>query len=119
MKIILSRFTGIITQGLEYSELYKNKKSYVKKKNSQLSISPSTFYCILMIKNPLCVLGHFSHAQLFVTLRTVACQVPLSVGFFSKNTGMGCMSFSREFSWPRDGTLVSYVSCIGKWVLYH
>ena len=32
MKIILSRFTGIITQGLEYSELYKNKKSYVKKK---------------------------------------------------------------------------------------
>lgn len=28
MKIILSRFTGINTQGLEYSELYKNKKSY-------------------------------------------------------------------------------------------
>ena len=40
MKIILSRFAGINTQGLEYSELYKNKKSYInnKKKNSQLSV---------------------------------------------------------------------------------
>ena len=25
----------------------------------------------------------------------------------------------RGFSWPRDQTLVSYVSCIGTWVLYH
>lgn len=32
MKIILSRFAGINTQGLEYSELYKNKKSYTNKK---------------------------------------------------------------------------------------
>ena len=27
--------------------------------------------------------------------------------------------FSRESSWPRDLTCVSYVSCIGKQVLYH
>ena len=25
----------------------------------------------------------------------------------------------RGSSWPRDGTRVSYVSCIGRWVLYH
>ena len=26
---------------------------------------------------------------------------------------------SRRSSWPRDQTCVSYVSCIGRWVLYH
>ena len=28
-----------------------------------------------------CVLSHFSHVRLFVTLWTVACQAPLSMGF--------------------------------------
>ena len=27
--------------------------------------------------------------------------------------------FSRGSFWPRDRTRVSYVSCIGRWVLYH
>ena len=29
------------------------------------------------------------------------------------------ISFSREFSWPRDQTHVSWVSYIGRWILYH
>ena len=29
------------------------------------------------------------------------------------------MSFSRGSSRPRDQTLISFVSCIGRWVLYH
>ena len=29
------------------------------------------------------------------------------------------MSSSRGSSWPRDQTHVSYVSCLGRWVLYH
>ena len=29
------------------------------------------------------------------------------------------VSFSRGSSWPRDQTCVSYVSCTGRWVLYH
>ena len=29
------------------------------------------------------------------------------------------MPFSRASSQPRDQTLVSYISCIGRWVLYH
>ena len=29
------------------------------------------------------------------------------------------ISYSRASSWPRDWTYVSYVLCIGKWVLYH
>ena len=31
--------------------------------------------------NPVCVLSHFSHVQLFVTPWTIACQAPLSMGF--------------------------------------
>ena len=29
------------------------------------------------------------------------------------------MPSSRRSSWPRDQTYISYVSCIGRWVLYH
>ena len=29
------------------------------------------------------------------------------------------MPFSRGSFWPRDQTLISFVSCIGRWVLYH
>ena len=35
----------------------------------------------------------------------------------SKNIpGVGCHSYSRRFSWPRDWTCIS---CIGRWILYH
>ena len=36
-----------------------------------------------------CMLSRFSHARLFVTLRIAAHQAPQSVGFYSKNTGVG------------------------------
>ena len=29
------------------------------------------------------------------------------------------ISFSRGSSQPRDGTHISYISCIGKWILYY
>ena len=38
----------------------------------------------------LLLLNHVSCVQLFVTPCTAACQAPLSMGFSSKNTGMGC-----------------------------
>ena len=38
----------------------------------------------------------------FTTLWTVACQVPLSMRFFSKNTGLGTISTSRGSSQPMD-----------------
>ena len=37
-----------------------------------------------------CVPNHFSCVWLLVTLWTVACQIPLSIGFPSMNTGVGC-----------------------------
>ena len=33
--------------------------------------------------------------------------------------GWVSMTSSRGSSWPRDQTHISYISCIGRWVLYH
>ena len=38
----------------------------------------------------LCMLSHFYHARLFVTLWTVARQAPLSMEFFRQDTGVSC-----------------------------
>ena len=55
-----------------------------------------------------CILSCFSHVQLFVTLWTVACQTPLSMGFSSKNTGVGCHALlqSRAHSKPQNLKLI-------------
>ena len=47
---------------------------------------------------------------LFVIQWIVACQAPLSMGFFSKNTGVGSHPFSRGSSWLRNRTGVSCVA---------
>ena len=39
--------------------------------------------------------------------------------FPGKNTGVGCISYSRGSSWPRDETCISCVFCIGRGILYH
>ena len=36
------------------------------------------------------IVKSLSHVQLFATPQTVVCQTPPSVGFFGKNTGVGC-----------------------------
>ena len=66
------------------------------------------------------VLSHFSHVQLFVTLQTIALQAPLSMGIVqARMLEWVAMPSSRGSSWSRDQTCISYVSCIGRWVLYH
>ena len=63
---------------------------------------------------PLCawVLSHFSRVLLFVTLWTVACQAPLSMGIlWSRILEQVAISFSRGSSQPRDRTCISCVSC--------
>ena len=61
------------------------------------------------------VLGCFSGVHLSATPWTVAHQVPLSVEYSSKNTGVSC---HRGASPLRDWTRVSWVSCIGRQILY-
>ena len=66
-----------------------------------------------------CRLSRFSCVQLFATLWTVAGQVPLSMGFSRHEywSGLPCPTSRGSFR-PKDQTSVSYVSCIGRWVLY-
>ena len=66
------------------------------------------------------LLGHFSCAWLSATLWTIVCQAPLSMGFSRQEywNGLPCPP-PGESSWPRDWTHISYVSCIGRQVLYH
>ena len=71
-------------------------------------------------------LSCFCHVWLLVILWTVTCPAPLSMGFFRQEYWSG-LRFSLkggpggipEPSWPRDQTHISYVSCIGRQVLYH
>ena len=60
------------------------------------------------------VLSHFSRVQLFAILWTIVCQAPLSMDPPGKNTGWVAISFSRGSSRLRDGTRISYISCIGR-----
>ena len=68
-----------------------------------------------------CVLICFSCIWLFVTL-LMDRSLPGSSGhgiLQARIPEWVAMPSSRESSWPRDPTCVSYVSCIGKQVLYH
>ena len=58
--------------------------------------------------------------RLFATPWTVAHQAPLSMGILqARILEWVVLPSSRGFSWPRDWTFISYVSCISRWVLYH
>ena len=50
------------------------------------------YWYLLLLLVQASVLSRFSHVRLFATLWTVACQVPLSIRFSGKNTGLGCHS---------------------------
>ena len=68
-----------------------------------------------------CMLSHFSRVWLFATPWTVTRQTLLSIGFSRQKywSGLSCPSSGNL---PNPGlawTCVSYVSCIGRWVLYH
>ena len=66
-----------------------------------------------------CVLSCFSRVWLFAAQWTVARQAPLSMGILqARILEWVAMSSCRGSSPPRDRTCVSYISCIGRWVLY-
>ena len=65
------------------------------------------------ISGCVCVLSHFSRVWLFATLWTVAQQAPLSVGFSSKNTGVGCHALLQGI-FPTQGLNLS-LFCLLHW----
>ena len=63
-----------------------------------------------------CLLSCFSHVWLFETQWTTS----LVRGILhARVLEWVAISSSGGSSWPRDQTQVSYVSCSGRWVLYH
>ena len=61
----------------------------------------------------------FHSVWLFVTPCTVARQALLSMDSPSKNTAVGCHALLQEIFLTQGLNQISYVSCIGRQVLYH
>ena len=67
-----------------------------------------------------CMLRCFSRVWFFATLWIVAGQAPLSTEILqARILAWVAMLSSMGSSWPRDRTRISYVSHIGRRVLYH
>ena len=60
-----------------------------------------------------CILSHFSCVLLFVTLWTVACQTPLSMGFSRQNIGGSCCALLQGI-FPTQGSSL-YLLCLLHW----
>ena len=60
-----------------------------------------------------------SHTWFFVIPWTVACQASLSMEFSRQEYWRGCHLFLQGSSWIMEQTCVSFVSCIGRKILYH
>ena len=66
-----------------------------------------------------CMLSCFSHVPLFATLWTIAHQAPLSMGMLQVRTaGVGCCALLQGIFQTQDQIGISYISCIGRQVLY-
>ena len=57
---------------------------------------------LYIIMQVACLLSLFSHGRLFATPWTVAHQALCAWDSPGKNTGVGCMPYSRGSSQPRD-----------------
>ena len=66
-----------------------------------------------------CMLNYFHCVRLCVTLQTYPARLLCPWDSPGKNIGVSAISSSRGFSRLRNWTCVSYISCIGRWVLYH
>ena len=66
------------------------------------------------------VLGRFSGVRLCATPWTVAHQAPLSVGFSRREywSGLPCTP-PGNLPYPGMEPSPSYISCLGRWALYH
>ena len=90
------------------------KRLYIKNVPFYLRGKKFIFYMCV------CVLSCFSHVRFFATLSTTALQAPLSMWILQASV-LECIAVpsSRRSSQSREQTHVSYISWIGRCVLYH
>ena len=76
--------------------------------------------CTVSVWHCICVhIQSLSCVRLFATPRTVASQAPLSIGVSKQeHWSEFATSSSRGSSWPRNRSGISWVSCIGRRILY-
>ena len=88
-------------------------------KNTYQDVSSSRCYMHIYIRTHVQTKS-FSRVRLFATLWTVSLQAPLSMGFSRQEhwSGLPC---PPPGIFPTQGLNLhlTYVSCIGRWVLYH
>ena len=72
------------------------KSLWKRKSRERLGTEPLQVHAFIHAQLP-------SHVQLFVTPKTIACQAPLQMRFFSKNTGAGC-HFLFQGIFPTHGS---------------
>ena len=89
---------------LEVREIKMRPKNLANITDSKVLLNMFSFCCVWL-------LSHFSHAWLFATLWTAACQAPLSVGILqARILEWVAIPFSRGSSQPRDRTQVSCIA---------
>ena len=71
-------------------------------------------HALVLLRVHVWMLSRFSRVWLFATSWTVAHRAPLSMG-----QPWACRALLQGIFPNRDGTGISYISCIGRWVLYH
>ena len=67
------------------------------------------------VESVVCIVSRFSRVRLFATLWIVAWEAPLTMGFSSKNTGVGWHALLLGIFLIQGSNAVSFVSCIGRW----
>ena len=88
------------------------------------TLQTGTFHSLAQAGVPpaavLCCASSFGHVRLFVTLWAIARQVPLSMGFSRQEywNGLPCPP-PGDLPDPRFEPTPLYISCTGRWVLYH
>jgi len=103
----------------ENEEELKSLLMKVKEESEKVGLKLNIQKTKTMASSPI-MLSRFSHVQFFVTLWIVACQVILSMGIlWTRRLEWVPVPSSRGSSPTRDQTHISYVSCIGRQVLYH
>ena len=114
---ILNRFFSFAKWDFENSKKKKKKNQT----NLNFGFSNLTEIWEWQIKGP--VDRHaqlLSRVQLFTSPWTVACQVPPVHGILqARILEWITTSYPRGSSWLRVWICISYISCTGRWILYH
>ena len=117
-----NEYSGLISFRMDWLDLpavQGTLKSLLQHHSWKASTLQCSAFSMVQLSHPYMTTGsHFSRVQLFATLWSVARQAPLPMGLSRGILEWVATPSSRGSSPSRNQTHVSYVSCIGRRVLY-